>query len=225
MDNSLVLKEQMYSGLLTFYRAEHLDGSFLDALNVIYTISFPPGERVEFSKLISDIHSKRHEIYLVQNEQSKLIGFAILALLLSSKVWFGEYIAIAPDYRNQGIGSELIKFITKDLKERTNAAGLIFEVETEDEGDDEEKDLRQRRIAFYKRLGANIINCVQDYQMPNLAGEGTLRMRLMWIPLSSGIEKPGGAFLRACIKDIFRKIYDRLPNDAVLHHNLKRLTC
>ena len=48
---------------------------------------------------------------------------------------------------------------------------MIFEVELPEEADGEERTLRERRIGFYLRNGASIVDCAPRYRTPNLAGE------------------------------------------------------
>jgi glucose-6-phosphate dehydrogenase assembly protein OpcA len=53
-----------------------------------------------------------------------------------------------------------------------------------------------RRIAFYERLGAQVVDGAAGYRAPNLAGEGSLAMRLLWLPISELELK--GEKLRTC---------------------------
>jgi ribosomal protein S18 acetylase RimI-like enzyme len=189
----------------------------------IYTVSFPPEERVDFASISADIRAGQHELHLVSQGRTP-IGFAYIATLHSSQVSFGEYIAIAPEYRDRKIGSSLLQYLWATLRER-NILGFVFEVEPEDEGTKEERSLRKRRIGFYQRNGADLVNCAPAYEMPNLSGTGSLRMSLMWIALAGGPQELRGELLRSCIRDIYVQIYDRGPNDSLLQGVLAHLVC
>jgi ribosomal protein S18 acetylase RimI-like enzyme len=209
---------------LTIQRATRLDEAWQASLSQIYTASFPPSERAEFSEFVKDIEEKRRDLYLARGHQGELIGFADIAILPSTKIGYGEYIAIALPHRNKGAGSKLFWHVMNDLKAR-NLPGFVFEVEAEDEGPEEERDLRKRRIGFYRRNGAGIVECAPSYRMPNLSGGGTLGMNLMWAPLARQEENLTGQFLRDCICDIYSLIYARGPGDPLLQTVLDGLVC
>ena len=108
---------------------------------------------------------------------------------------------------------------------QSNAAAIILEVEPDDEGGTEERQLRARRIGFYKRLGAKIIDCAPQYRAPNLAGPGTVHFRLMWLPLTERTPAPTGTALRNCIINLYSQSYELAENDPIVKATLKSLTC
>ena len=62
-----------------------------------------------------------------------------------------DYIAIIPERRNSGAGSEMLRLLAQRLGDEGHA---ILEVEDPDRASDEaEKELQIRRLGFYKRNG------------------------------------------------------------------------
>jgi hypothetical protein len=82
------------------------------------------------------------------------------------------------------------------LKANSHASAVILEVDPDDEGTPEERQLHSRRIRFYRRVGAKMVDCAPHYRAPNLASAGTVNLRLMWIPLNDSADVPTGPQLR-----------------------------
>ena len=109
------------------------------------------------------------------------------------------------------------------LRDDPQTAGIALEVESDEHGPAEERELRARRIGFYLRNGAQVISSVTDYQMPNLAGPGGLPMKLLWIPLKPGADAPEGASLRQLVLNIYRFAYQLEDDDALVRQTLRSL--
>ena len=129
---------------------------------------------------------------------------------------------LAETARNAGLGSRLLQGIAADLA-LANAAGIIFEVEPPEDGSAEEQALRRRRIGFYQRNGARIVEGAEGYRMPDQSKPGSLRMILMWLPLDQQAEMISGQDLRDCIVSIYTEDYDREPDDPLLQSILRTL--
>ncbi|RMF31066.1 MAG: N-acetyltransferase, partial [Chloroflexi bacterium] len=136
-----------------------------------------------------------------------------------------EYMAIAAGFRGRGIGSALLRHILDTLRLTEHISGLILEVEPKEQGTQEEKALRKRRIQFYRKNGAHLVECAPRYRMPNLAGYGDVEMRLMWLPLREKDITLSGRKLRDCIIKIYRYCYSRSSDDPLLQTVLKDLAC
>src|SRR3990172_2258374 len=144
--------------------------------------SFPAAERIEFSKLLESTNRGERLTYAIQDARG-IRGFAVLRPLSSGGVYLLEYLAVAEHLRAKGLGSMLLRGIVEDLAQR-NGVGIIFEVEPPEDGSPSEKALRMRRMQFYARHGARVIDMASEYRMPNLSGQGSLKMILMWLPLN-----------------------------------------
>ncbi|MCI0478072.1 MAG: hypothetical protein L0Y55_17660, partial [Anaerolineales bacterium] len=93
--------------------------------------------------------------------------------------------------------------------------GILLEVEPDDEGDADERAIRQRRIAFYARHGARVIDSAPNYRVPLADRAGTMRMKLLWLPLAANAETPRGEKLRECVVGILEKSYG-VKDDALV---------
>ena len=82
-------------------------------------------------------------------DDSEIIGYTFL--VKQGMNFLVDYLAVFPEYRNKGLGSEIIGL----LREYMSGAGLII-LEVEDPAYTKERDLKElqaRRIGFYERNG------------------------------------------------------------------------
>ena len=101
--------------------------------------SFPTSEIRSFKGQKALLKDERYKIYGYR-ENGELIG-VICAWDFEERL-FLEHFAVAPEYRNRGIGYNMLKNLLANYK------GLAFL-----ESEPPESDLQKRRIDFYKRCG------------------------------------------------------------------------
>ena len=183
-----------------------------------YESSFPPSQRVEFSKLVSSIASGERSAFVAQ-DADRVIGFAVTMPLARARIFFLEYIAVSAESRSSGAGSVLLKHIADTLLSLESAEGLLLEVEPP-EGP--ESDPSRRRVRFYLRNGASLIHDVLSFCMPDLSGSGSVPMRLMWLPLIPG-KTIGNSSLRECVISIYCDAYEVAVDHPLLQAALKDL--
>jgi GNAT superfamily N-acetyltransferase len=177
--------------------------------------SFPPEERDPCQVLIGSIRKGKSILYTAV-EKNEIIGFTTLTPLRDTGIYLMEYLAVDKSSRNQGIGGKILQFIKKDLR-GTKDAGLILEVEPPNEVTGDEKEIRQRRIRFYLRNGARMVLDRGAYRMPNLCGEGSLPMHLMWLPIKEGERMPAALTLLQLFTLIFTETYPEKENDSLFN--------
>ena len=177
--------------------------------------SFPPEEREPCQTLIKTIQEGKGILYTA-SVKNIIRGFTKLTPLKESQLFLMEYLAVDRSSRNQGIGGKILEFIKEDLG-TSNAVGIILEVEPPDETSGEEKEIRQRRIWFYRRNGAQMVMDRGAYQMPNLANDGSIPMHLMWLPIHAGDRPQANLSLSGLFSLIFAETYGGTKNDALLH--------
>ncbi|NLG48880.1 MAG: GNAT family N-acetyltransferase [Chloroflexi bacterium] len=190
------------------------DRETLNQMLAIYEASFPANQRADLSALDQGTEEDGPLLY-VASEEGRVVAFALLDPLSCGRVYLLGYIAVAVEQRGQGVGGALLGHIRDDLRAREGAEGLLLEVEPPDEGPEQERATRRRRVHFYERQGARVICEAASYRMPNLAGEGSLPMLLMWLPVGKQ-EPPSGDQLRKCIIHIYTESYGRDEEDALL---------
>ncbi len=191
------------------YRFRHLTTFRPDQvrqIEAIYDVSFPPKERKPFWLVANAIQSGQYTVFVVSQDRgvdAESIAFALLMRLRTSQAMYIEYLAVAQALRGQGIGSFLLHSMIAFL-ENTAASAIVWEVDPPDQAGDD----KARRIKFYERLGARLIEQSKPYAMPNYRkGSGTLPLRLMWKPLHHDRDQPTRAELIAFISDIYETEY------------------
>jgi hypothetical protein len=177
--------------------------------------SFPPEEREPCQTLIKTIQDGRSILYTASTRNT-IRGFTKLTQLKKTKTYLMEYLAVETRSRNRGIGKKILQFIKKDLR-AVKGLGLILEVEPPEVAGGEEREIRLRRIRFYQRNGALMVRDGDAYRMPNLACEGSLPMRLMWLPINADCKPPVSWNISDLITLIFTETYEGEKNKALLH--------
>lgn len=172
--------------------------------------SFPPSQLDDLDLLLQSIANGSRWLTTV-TDNGKLTGFAVIAPFVGPSVHLLEYLVVERSARNQGTGALLLKAVCTEGREAT---GILLEVEPDDEGTKSERALRRRRIGFYLRNGAQFVQGAEDYCVPNMAGPGTLAMRLMWLGINEQAP-PTGPRLRDLIRGIYMHSY-RLSDDSPL---------
>lgn len=183
-----------------------LDAKELESFRAIYLDSFPPHERADFSFLARSIAAGERWLFTAARGDA-LLGFAIVVPAVTRAAHLLEYLAVARAARKGRIGSRLLAHVIHAIRDAPSALGMLIEVEPDDEGDADERALRARRIAFYARHGARVIDAARDYRVPRADGAGTLRMKLLWLPIDARTDAPQGDALRERIVGILRKSY------------------
>lgn len=185
-------------------------------LRAIYLDSFPPYERADFSFLLQSTRAGERWLFTA-TQNDAVLGFALLVPFIARNVHLLEYLAVARDARGCGIGGQLLEHVITVARQPRTVRGLLIEVEHEEEGDAAERVVRQRRIAFYTRHGARLVDAVPQYRAPLADRAGTMRLRLLWLPVMTDAAVPRGNELRECVTGIFTKSYGLAVNDQGLH--------
>jgi ribosomal protein S18 acetylase RimI-like enzyme len=203
------------------------DASLWEAIQPIYMTSFPYNERVAFHFLEQMVIQGWSTLF-ISMEQDALTGFAMTSPLAHPGLHFLSYLAVDPNTRSQGTGSRLFRFILDDLQHGNNVTELIWEVDS-DRPDPlsiqpKEREIRHRRIAFYQRNGAVLLDSVRDYKMPSMTGDEEIPVLLMWAASQPEVSPPAGERLRSYVKDIYNTIYGRGEDDQSVRRILESIT-
>ena len=111
---------------------------------------FPASELKPLSMILKGMKKKIFEcLGYVDEESGEILAYAVF--VKNGNDYLFDYLAVISDSRNSGIGSSFLKQIAEYYK---HADSVIGEVEDPVFAkDDEEKNLQERRIGFYKRNG------------------------------------------------------------------------
>jgi ribosomal protein S18 acetylase RimI-like enzyme len=210
----------------TIERQARLDPGAADRLAGIYEVSFPPSERENTADLVASIAAGERLLYVARRD-AELIGFAVVFSLDDLSVALLEYLAVDPQERNAGVGGALLTHLRTNLGSDSGALGMVLEVEPAEEVDREESTLRKRRIGFYLRHGASVVECAPRYRTPNLERRGeTVPFTLLWVPLSTEApQKLAGTHLRRCVEAILTESYELSRDDPLVREVVDDLAC
>lgn len=149
----------------------------------IYENSFPSSER-EPQELLYQALEKNIIKVGCYAENNETIAICVIQPMRSLPFALMNYFAISNSHRNRSLGSHLFSHLTiaseNFVKEYSqNYLGLFWEVENPDvELNQSEKLLKQRRMQFYRRRGAEVFKKI--FFQPPIAGYSALPMRLMY---------------------------------------------
>ena len=123
--------------------SKHID---IDKIEQLYNDAFPIDERAPFFVLTQKIDENKGILLAFYDNNDNFIGFGYV--IKSEKLCFIFYLAVLPQYRNQGYGSEMLKIIVKECS--PTVVGLNIEPLDEEATNMSE---RIRRAKFYERNG------------------------------------------------------------------------
>jgi GNAT superfamily N-acetyltransferase len=222
---------------LTIERPDRLEEPARARFAAIYEPSFPPSERDPTADLLAGIDAGRRHLDLAC-EDGEILGLAVTKPLTLPGTAVLEYLAVDPDRRNHGIGAVLLDGLAARLAAAAGpqARGYILEVELPDAPTGPGADLPRRRIGFYQRNGASLIECAPAYRAPDATGSGTVPYLLMWLPVapspapavsatSSSTTAPTGELLHDLVNAILTESYELDPDDPLVAAVLADLVC
>ncbi|MBE9144236.1 GNAT family N-acetyltransferase [Planktothrix mougeotii] len=195
---------------IEFKQIQHLDHPDFENAIALYEQTFPPQEKIPISWIREAILTQKTQLWGgYYQEQFALMS--ILYPLPSSNFILLAYLATVPHLRNIKIGSKFLKYLI-DLEKRESKS-LILEVEHPDFG--ENRELKQRRIQFYQRLGAKKLQDIV-YILPALDGTKTTEMILMLIS-DTNSEKLEKTVVKQLIRELYTEVYHRHPDDPIFN--------
>lgn len=157
------------------------------------------------------------------HREGALVGFAVFNLLEAVGVAFLEYMAVEEHLRGQGIGAGLLRALRASLRDTAAAVqGVLLEVDPPDGAEGDERRLRERRISFYLRNEAVMIDGFR-LMAPNLLTAGSVELLLMWVPLHDGATRLEGDRLRECVRQLLVDGYELDASDPFIELNLRNL--
>lgn len=121
-----------------------LDSPYLPKLRALYERSFPANERRSLEELFTAFGSA-HEMLVLMHE-GRFAGF--VSLLTWQDLTHILYLAIEPELRGMGLGSEALRLI----RAHKPSARILADLEDDVPGAPN-NDQRLRRMSFYRRGG------------------------------------------------------------------------
>jgi GNAT superfamily N-acetyltransferase len=193
--------------------AEGLRRAEIERVRGIFEAGFPARLRADFGSLLEG--RQPGELPLALTEDGQPVGFAMLRPLGTTGWIYLRYFVVDAARRGQGLGGILWTQLTERLRQSAYSL-LVFDVEDPDEpgGDQQEVQIRSRRIAFYQRHGASVLP-VTGYRTPHGDdGQGPWTpMLLMAAGLTAGdppTAAPAG--LRAVVEAVYLHRWSLAPD-------------
>jgi ribosomal protein S18 acetylase RimI-like enzyme len=133
----------------------------------LFELSFPTAERVLVSTFVRALAapngSVSHTLLASVGPEGDLVGMADYQSFPAQRVAYLWYLAVRPDRRGAGLGSEIYRAVFARLP--SEVCALLLEVEKPLLAPGAiERRLASRRIAFYRRLGAQILEGIRYMQ-------------------------------------------------------------
>ena len=117
------------------------------------TRDFPPSELKSLSAILNMYHKGLYDV-LGAYYHEQLVGYALLYCPSDDRLVLLDYLAIEPQYRKQGIGSEMLALLRSHYASCADA--LMIECERPKAAPDERE--ARNRIRFYTQAGAVLTN-------------------------------------------------------------------
>jgi GNAT superfamily N-acetyltransferase len=197
-------------------REPHVTAEDEPRFREIYEASFPRRERDETADVVASIADGTRRCFVARVDHV-LSGLAVVFVLRGPSVAFLEYLAVAEEQRNAGIGGALLDHL-RGAGALGDIRGIVFEVERPEDAVGAERVLRERRIAFYRRHGASLVADAGCYRAPNLEhADLTEPYSLMWIPArrEDSVQLTGG-LLRGTVEAILTESYELGRDDPLV---------
>ena len=192
---------------------ESSEGETFRQLYAIYAASIAAREQKPEGWIADMIGAAEYRVW-VAKAGGLVRGFSILFVPAAGGFALLEYMAVAPDRRNQGLGAELFR---RTVEHAVTPGGrklpVLLEIDSDREASSD-RAIRTRREGFYRRLGCLRIAGLH-YLMP-LAGEGTPAEMDLLVYSAEQLGGLGRSELRRWLETIYRDVYHRSPDDPRL---------
>ncbi|RAQ39123.1 N-acetyltransferase [Arthrospira sp. O9.13F] len=176
----------------------------------LYQQSFLPQEIIPIPIISRSLKLGKIQLWGGYYQQEFALMSIVHPLPNSEFVLLG-YLATVPHLRNIKIGSRFLEYIINVVQQDDKS--LILEVEHPYFGDN--RQLKQRRVAFYRRLGAKIFQDI-IYILPVLDGTKTTEMMLMIIGEKHHDKLPQ-TLVQQLIRDLYSEVYNCNPDDSIFN--------
>jgi hypothetical protein len=193
------------------------DPSFEDFLRIFAEAIHP---REQKSKaLISKMVSRPDYKILLQKKNGFAVGFSIVFAPAAESFCLLEYMAVDSGHRNSGFGGKLFQRAMQDsVSSHGVPLPMLLEVDSDREAS-ADREMRQRRLQFYKRLGCLRVENL-SYILP-LPGKDPVpdMFLLVCAPKNvSAIPKPQ---LEHWLGVIYQTVYNCAPGDPRIDRMLE----
>lgn len=196
---------------ITDFNNYHAEQSF-----AIYLKSFPSNERQKEEVLKQRLVDGTEEMFvgLIKDEVNSI---CLVFNLRDSGYVLLDYFAVLENLRGSGIGTRFMQYLIQYYNNSNKE--LILEVEDPSEGINLEQ--REKRVDFYRKLGAK---CLQDvhYILPALDGTTSTSMILMIFTRVYDSEMPRSVLVNLLVC-MYEQVYNKNSDDPLVREVIRTL--
>lgn len=182
-------------------KAFEIKKGHIDDVYLAMTKEFPENELKTYEQFRALVEAGQYDVLLAYD--SEIVGYALIFRAEKSKQLWLDFIAILPDFQSKGYGSVFFNKIRQYYG--AEYGGMFFEVEIPD-GIQKNQ---ERRLAYYRRLGSEILPI--QYALPTV--EGAFPMHLMFVGNATGD-------VRETVREAFDYIHSDIENRVTIIKNL-----
>ncbi len=192
---------------------ESSKGETFRELYAIYAASITAREQKREGWLAAMVGAAEYRVW-VAKAGGFVRGFSIMFVPAAGGFALLEYMAVAPDQRNQGLGAELFRrTVEYAVTPEGRKLPVLLEIDSDQEASSDQP-IRERRERFYRRLGCLRIAGLH-YLMP-LAGEGSPPEMDLLVYFAEPLARLGRSELRRWLETVYRDVYRCSPDDPRL---------
>ncbi len=115
------------------------------AIKDLYDSSFPDDERIPWRRIVSELNESR--LMHVYYDDQMFVGLSYI--FMHKNVAYLSYLAVSPQLRNRGYGSEILRLIQKEFKDDR----IVIDIEIVDpDADNYEERLRRRDFYLHNHF-------------------------------------------------------------------------
>ena len=182
----------------------------LAQVRLIYETNFTPVEQTPFSLLADWLKSDTLMLLVARARgDQRILGMAMLLPLQDTPSTHLMYLAVDRERHDQGIGGAFFRQMIDFLSEHTDANALFWELYPA--RPDQPDHIDNRRIRFYKRLGASVVTEALHYVAPNYLEGGVIPCWLMWVPLRDRRDNLDRTEVAAWVSGLYALAYADRP--------------
>jgi GNAT superfamily N-acetyltransferase len=201
---------------IKFIHITDLNNQHTEQAFVIYRESFPANERQKEEVVRQRLNLGTEELFVGLKDDA-VISMGLVFNLSNSKFVLLDYFAVSEHERGSGTGTLFMQFLIQCYNQSNKQ--MIMEVEDPHDGKNLEE--RQRRVNFYRRLGAK---CLQDvhYILPAMDGTTSTTMILMIFAQGNFSALPRSEVERLLL-DLYQQVYNKNADDPLVLDVINRL--
>jgi GNAT superfamily N-acetyltransferase len=195
-------------------------GETFRQLYAIYASSIVAREQKPETWIGAMVAAPEYRVW-VAKEGGLVRGFSIVFESAAAGFALLEYMAVAPQQRNRGLGRELfLRSVAFAAAPQGLKLPVLLEIDSDREASSD-RAMRTRRAQFYRRLGCLRIAALR-YLMP-LPGEGSSPEMDLMVYAAEPVDCVARGELKRWLETLYRDVYHCSPDDRRIGQMLEDL--